>query len=91
MKLYLITFSMSSPQRNDDMIKNIKEQGSWARITPNSWCIKSDVGTTAEIRDILARKLSVQSDERLMVVNMTNAAWASYYIPSDVANWLKEQ
>ena len=72
------------------MITIIKENGNWARITDYTWCVKSNVDTTAELRDDLARRISIQSEERIMVINMTKSAWASYNLPKNVAEWLKE-
>lgn len=90
MNIYLIAFQMADNNRSLQMINNIKEYGLWARITSTTWCIKVADKTTAEIRDNLNSKSSLQSNERLMVVNITNSPWASYYLPKDVADWLKE-
>lgn len=90
MNLYLITFSIEDKGRNRSMIEYIKEYGQWARITPSSWCIKAEDLKTAEIRDNLNSKLPLQEGERLMVLNITNSAWASYNVPKSVADWLKD-
>lgn len=81
---------MSSEERRNNLITFIKENGNWARITDYTWCVKSNVDTTAELRDELARRIGIQSEERIMVVNMTKSAWASYNLPKNVADWLKE-
>lgn len=91
MNIYLITFQMADTGRSEAMVNCIKEYGLWARITLNTWCIKASNMTTAEIRSNLNSKLPLQSNERLMVVNMTNAPWASYYLPKEVAEWLKDE
>ena len=90
MNTYLIIFQIPDESRRLTMINYIKEYGTWARITDNVWCIKNNGKTTAEIRDGFTAKLTLQSTERLMVVNMTSSAWASYYLPKEVADWLKE-
>lgn len=91
MSLFLIIFQMSAPERTDSMVGLVKEYGTWARITNNAWCIKVSDKTAADIRDGFTSKISIQSTERLMVVNMTAAGWASYYLPKEVADWLKEK
>ena len=73
------------------MVELVKEYGTWARITENAYCIKVSDKTAADIRDGFTSKFSIQSTERLMVVNMTAAGWASYYLPKEVAEWLKEK
>lgn len=90
MNIYLITFQMAEARRSESMVNCIKEYGLWARITPSTWCIKAANLTTAEIRDNLNSKMPLQNNERLMVVNMTNSPWASYYLPKEVAEWLKD-
>lgn len=90
MSLFLIIFQMSDTERAATMVRLVKEYGTWARITNNTWCIKVTDKTAADIRDGFTSKFSIQSTERLMVVNMTSAGWASYYLPKEVTDWLKE-
>lgn len=90
MSLFLITFQIEDEERSHSMINNIKEYGLWARITKSTWCIKATDKTTADIRDNLNAKIGLQNTERLMVVNITKSPWASYYLPKEVAEWLKE-
>ena len=90
MSIFLITFQMSSEARNNEMIKAIKMDGPWARITDTTWCVKAENTTTSEIRDKLNNRVQLNNTEKLFVVNITNSAWASYYLPKEVADWLKE-
>ena len=90
MNIFLITFQMADEDRSRSMVNYIKEYGVWARITNTTWCIKTTDKTTADIRDNLNSKYALQNNERLMVVNITNSPWASYYLPKDVAEWLKD-
>jgi hypothetical protein len=85
----MISFQLVNEVKRNDLIALIKQQGPWARITDNTWCIKADNKTTAEIRDVLGPGIQIQKDERLMVVDITKSAWASYYLPKEVADWLK--
>ena len=82
---------MDTDERDMAMINCIKEYGLWARITSRTWYIKSDNTTTAKIRDNLNSKLTLNNTERLMVVNVTNSPWASYYLPKEVAQWIKDK
>lgn len=90
MSIYLIAFQMSHPERTQAFINNIKAYGIWARITDTTWCIKASDKTTAEIRDSLNERFPLRNDEKLMVVNITKSPWASYYLPKEVADWLKD-
>ena len=91
MKIYLIAIQMLSEGRRTRSVRIIQSiGGGWARITNTAWCIKVANTTTAEIRNKITSQLDIQSDERLIVVDITNSSWASYYLPKDVADWLKQ-
>lgn len=56
------------------------------------WCVRGeDNTTTAEIRDNLNARFPINEVERLMVINISKSAWASYNLPREVADWLKEK
>jgi len=85
MKLFLVTFA-AREQVQGQLVERIKKQGAWARITPFTWCIKTDNISTFQLRDILSEGLT---NEKLLVVDISNSSWASFFLPSNVANWLK--
>ena len=89
MKIFLIIFQSDEADVRNQLVERIKRLGSWARISYNAWCIKSDCKNTVDIRDTLKDLLS-NNRERLLVLNITDSAWASYYIPKEVTSWLKE-
>lgn len=91
MSVFLISFQYSGDQeRGERIVAAIKSYGSWARITPFVWCIRTTDKTTADVRDEINEKCNLQDGDRLFVVNITNSPWASYYVPKSVADWLKE-
>lgn len=87
MRLYLVTFDVPDAQRVD-FVNKLKAQGSWARITPTSWCLKVENRTVAQLRDTLSEGLN--DSEKIFVVDVTNSSWASYFLPPEVANWIKQ-
>lgn len=87
MSRLLVTFEVAEDRRNS-LIEQLKGLGSWARITANTWCVLSDDKNTVIIRDAL--KEAVGDNGRLFVVNITDSAWASYCIPKEVTDWLKD-
>lgn len=89
MKIFLIIFQSDDKAVCNQLVERIKGFGSWARISNNAWCIKSDSKNTVDIRDSL-KSLLTENKERLMVLNISDSAWASYYIPKEVTAWLKE-
>lgn len=87
MSRFLVTFEIEDELR-PSLIEQLKRLGSWARITANTWCVMSDDKNTVIIRDVL--KEAVGDNGRLFVVNITDSAWASYCIPKEVTDWLKD-
>lgn len=87
MSRFLVTFEIEDELR-PSLIEQLKRLGSWARITANTWCVMSDDKNTVIIRDVL--KKAVGDNGRLFVVNITDSAWASYCIPKEVTDWLKD-
>lgn len=86
--LILISFILAEDStRYKDVVADIKKQGAWARITPNTWCVKNSNLSAGEIRDEISH--SFGASDRLFVVDITNSEWASYYLPKEVAQWLK--
>lgn len=91
MSTFLVICHMSDESRRLSMVSYIKENRQWARIWDNEWCIRvDDTATTAEIRDNLNARCPLSEGERLIVINITKSAWASYNLPREVADWLKE-
>lgn len=83
---------MSNGDRLSTMVHYIKENRPWARVSDNVWCVHGeDNTTTAEIRDNLNARFPINEVERLMVINISKSAWASYNLPRVVADWLKEK
>lgn len=87
MSRLLVTFEVEENRRNT-LIEQLKGLGSWARITANTWCVLSDDKNTVIIRDAL--KDAVRDAGRLFVVDVTDSAWASFRIPKEVTDWLKD-
>lgn len=89
MKELLIIFEVKSTDLHNQLVDEIKKQGSWARLGNNCWCIKTDSKNTVDLRDQL--KSVIGNEEcRLFVVNITDSAWASSSIPKEVTNWMKD-
>lgn len=91
MRTFLITFQIEDSERVTSLITHIKKMGTWARITKTTWCVKVEHKITSEIRDALTSRIGLQNEDRLMIVNITDSAWASYNLPKEVAGWLKEK
>lgn len=80
----MVVFQLSSDERKNLIIGLIKKYASWARITDNVWCLKTEIEESSGIRHQLANGIGIKSDERF-----TTPSWASYNLPKEVTEWLK--
>ena len=89
MNRFLVTFQASAPNDSSAIISNIKQLGAWARINEFTYCIKCDMSRAIDIRESILGNMNI--DFRLFVTNITNSGWASYGLPQEVADWLKNK
>lgn len=88
MATYLIGYDLKRPGQNySGLEKKIKALGTWWHCLDSTWIVKSDL-TEVQIRDILAGKNSVDWNDRLLVVALTEyAAWQGF--DERCSSWLK--
>lgn len=86
MKNFLVTFYCSKDSY-DGVVNAIKKGRFWARINPYAWIVQSD-GNTVEIRDQI--KKDAPGVDKLLVIGIDNANWATSLVSKEVTNWMKE-
>lgn len=86
MKNFLVTF-YSTEDKYNDVVNAIKKGRFWARVNPYAWIVQSD-GNTVEIRDQIKRE--APDVDKLLVIGIDNANWATSLVNKDVTNWMKE-
>ncbi|HXB96503.1 MAG TPA: CRISPR-associated protein Cas2 [bacterium] len=82
---YIIAFDLPVASKlRPKLVEAIKAYGGWAKITMNTWAIKSEV-SPAQIRDELRSIAGLQS--RIFVLKSGySAAWANVFCRGE---WLK--
>ena len=87
MNTFLITFQTENIENEQILVNNIKRIGKWARITRNTYCIKVENLSTADIRD----RIKSPIDERciVFVVEISHSNWASFRLNAVITDWLK--
>lgn len=87
MNTLLVVFNYTSTDTKiqDNIVGHIKLQGSWARLSPNTWLVKTEKNST-QLRDDLMKYSSVA---RIAVINVTSDGWGTTY-SNDVSNWMKD-
>jgi len=87
MAAYVITYDLTNKDSGayDEMIKAIKNYGTWARVTESTWILVSD-DKASDIRNNL--KQHMHADDRLFVLKSASAAaWSNVRCRDE---WLKK-
>jgi hypothetical protein len=88
MKTVMISYDLNRMGKNyDDVISYITSLGPWARPLRSQWLVKTDLSTLDIIHGL--RQHGADSDDYLLVMDVTKreAAWAN--LTKDVATWIK--
>lgn len=88
MSTYMIGYDLNGPAKDYEDLKDaIKQLGAWWHHLDSTWLVKTSNSAVA-IRDSL--KAHLDSDDELLVINVTNAerAWCGFDEPG--SKWLKE-
>ncbi len=88
-RILLISYDLSAPDTSEHyerLIGRIKNLGMWAKPLESFWLVQTD-NTVQTVRDDLMA--SVQSNDRLLVLDITGDGWASLNLSADVVNWMK--
>ncbi len=89
MKTHIISYDLRIPETSEDYTKiigKIKSLGGWATPLKSVWFVTT-TQSTSEIRDEL--KFQTDWNDGLIVIEITNADWASKGIDSKVTEWMK--
>jgi hypothetical protein len=85
--IHHVDYDLGRPgQDYEGLIEELKATGSWARPCQSTWLV-STAETAAQLRDRLAQHLD--DTDKLMVMEVTGADWASRGIDKVVVDWLR--
>ncbi|EOX4102479.1 CRISPR-associated protein Cas2 [Vibrio alginolyticus] len=84
-----ISYDLNSPGQNyDNVIKEIKTLGSWAKVQKSFWYVNSTLTASQAVNRVWAQ---MDQNDTLIVVDATNgdAAWQN--LSNEVANHIKSE
>ncbi len=88
MRTYLITYLLDDSSTTYSKISSsIKKYPNWAKVFARTWLITSK-DRPSEIRDNLSS--SIDGEGKILVIEITSSAWASYSIDKIITSWIKE-
>ena len=88
MNTHLIVYKLAdSHQTYKTLSEKIKNYPNWAKVMPRVLLIKTEKPTKV-VRSVLSQL--IPGDNVILVINVTNRAWASYHLDSEIVTWMKE-
>ncbi|MFD4543987.1 hypothetical protein [Streptomyces bauhiniae] len=87
MAALMIGYDLNKPGQNyTTLINEIKALGSWCHPLESTWVV-STTKSASQVRDTL--KGFVDTNDELLVMDVTGTGWASYNLDTRVAEWLQ--
>lgn len=90
MSALLISYDLGVPESSEDykrVIDHIKSHSTWAKPLYSVWIVKTDK-TCATMRNEL--KALVDSNDKVLVVDVTGDGWGSYNLSKEVTDWMEK-
>ena len=89
MNTYLVSYDLGLPETYNDykiLIEYIKSYSRWAKPLQSVWFIKTEKNV-AQVRDEI--KALVDSNDKILVINVTQKGWGTFHVSKDVTDWMK--
>ena len=87
MSCYLITFQIDDSVSYDAIAAKIRTNPKWARVMRNVWIIQTELKMT-DVRESISVIIG-NNRGSVMVMEVSNAAWATYYVDKEITDWMK--
>lgn len=88
MNTHFVTYSLDNPSESYDIISShLKQFHNWAKLFSRAWIIKT-TRSSRSVRDELVDVINNKG--KVVVINITDSAWATYGINPDLVEWMKD-
>ena len=88
MNTFLVTYTLDNSTESYDAISSrLKRYPNWAKLFARVWIIRTS-RSSKRIRDELSDV--IEGKGKIVVINITDSAWATYIIPDNILDWMKE-
>lgn len=88
MNTFLVTYTLdNSSESYDDISARLKRYPNWAKLFARVWIIRTS-RSSKRVRDELIE--AIDGKGQIVVINITDSAWATYRIDEDMLDWMKE-
>lgn len=87
MAVHWVNYDLNkSGQDYTKLTEYLKSHQSWAKPLKSSFFVKTTL-TAGQLRD--GARQHMDSNDTVVVVNVTSANWATWNVPADVATWMQ--
>lgn len=88
MNTFFVTYALDNAAESYPIISSrLKHYPNWAKLFNRAWIIKTHKSSRT-VRDDLSE--AIHDKGKVVVINITNSAWAVSGLDSDMLNWMKE-
>lgn len=88
MNTLLVSYLLDNPEADYPKISaQIKKYPDWAKIFQRVWMVKTSK-SCRRVRTELSD--SIEGKGKIIVINITDSAWASYCLDDDINEWMKD-
>lgn len=88
MNTFLITYTLDNSTESYNKISSqLKKYPNWAKLFARVWMIKTS-RSSKRVRDELSD--AINGKGKIVVINITDSAWATYNINDNVLKWMKD-
>lgn len=87
MSTYFVTYTLDDQSSYTALSRRLKRYQNWAKLFARAWIIKT-TGSSKQVRDELIE--AIDDKGQIVVINITDSAWATYRINKDMLDWMKE-
>jgi len=88
MNTFLVTYTLdNSSESYDNISSRLKHYPNWAKLFARVWIIRTS-HSSKRVRDELSD--AIYGKGQIVVINITDSAWATYRIKEDMLDWMKE-
>ena len=87
MNTYFVTYTLDDSASYTDLSRRLKRYPNWTKLFARAWIIRtsrSSKGVRDELSDVIEGK------GKIVVINITDSAWATYGINDRMIDWMKE-
>lgn len=86
MNTYFVTYTLDDQSSYIALSNRLKRYPNWGKLFARAWIIKT-AKPSQKVRDELIE--AIDGNGQIVVINITDSAWATYRINEDVLDWMK--